>query len=117
MRTSDSPLDPELREEILHLLPQLLTDIHSEKEMETFLGDFFSKKELEVFSKRLAILYWLKRKRSYKEMKEQIKVSSATIASMHELVTRPGIELAWRVLEANEWAEKISSRIRSIVGK
>ncbi len=117
MRTSDSPLDPELREEILHLLPQLLTDIHSEKEMETFLEDFFSKKELEVFSKRLAILYWLKRKRSYKEMKEQIKVSSATIASMQDIVTRPGIELAWRVLEANEWAEKISSRIRAIVGK
>src|SRR5436190_2053125 len=114
MRTSDAPLDPELREEIRHLLPQLLTDIHSEKEMETFLEDFFSKKELEVFSKRLAILYWLKRKRSYKEMKEQIKVSSATIASMQDLVTRPGIELAWRVLEANEWAEKISSRIRAI---
>jgi uncharacterized protein YerC len=117
MRTSDTPLDPELRDEISHLLPQLLTDIHSEKDMQVFLEDFFSKKELEVFSKRLAIMYWLKRKRSYKEMKEQIKVSSATIASMQEISTKPGIELAWKVLEANEWAEKISSRIKRIVGK
>lgn len=117
MRTSDSPLDPDLEEEISHLLPQLLTDIHSEREMEIFLHDFFTKKEIQVFSKRLAIIYWLRRKRSYKEMKDQIKVSSATIASMQEVAVRPGIEIAWRVLEANEWAEKISSRIKRIVGK
>lgn len=117
MRTSDSPLDPELKEEISHLLPRLLTDIHSEKEMEVFLTDFLSKKEMEVFSKRIAIIYWLKRKRSYKEMKDQIKVSSATIASMQDIVQKPGIEIAWKVLEANEWAEKISNRIKRIVGK
>ncbi len=117
MRTSDLPLDPDLREEISTLLPQLLTDIHSEHDMETFLSDFFTIKEIEVFSKRLAIIYWLKRKRSYKEIKDQIKVSSATIASMQDHIAKPGIEIAWKVLEANEWAEKISTRIKRIVGK
>jgi hypothetical protein len=50
-------------------------------------------------------------------MKNEIKVSSATIASMQDIVDSPGIELAWKVLEANDWAERISSKIRAIVGK
>ncbi len=117
MRTSDSPLDPELKDEIEHLLPQLLSDIQKEKDMDIFLRDFLSEKEFEVFSKRLAIIYWLKKKRSYKEIKSQIKVSSATIASVQDSITQPGIEIAIKILEANEWAERISNRIMRIVGK
>ena len=117
MRTSDTPLEPDLRKEIENLLPQLMADLRSAKDAETFLRSFLSEKEVEVFSKRLAIIYWLKKGKSYQQIKNDIKVSSATIASVHDTLEKPGIELALKILEANEWASRMSDRIKKIVGK
>lgn len=117
MRTSGIPLNPELKEEILNMLPQLLADLRNPTDTKTFLNSFLSEKELEVFSKRLAIIYWLKKGRSYHTIKNEIKVSSATIASIQDTLHRPGIELAVKILEANEWASKLSDRLKKIVGK
>ena len=117
MRTSDATVDPQLHEEILSLLPELIAGIHSPQEAREFVNSFLSEKEIEVFSKRLAIVFWLKKGKSYKEIKDGIKVSSATVASVQDIINRPGIELAIKILEANEWALRMSERIRRIVGK
>lgn len=117
MRTSATPLDPALALEISRMLPQLLASIHTEKEMDEFLKAFFRKNELNVFAKRLALIYWLKQGKSYLEIRDKLKVSSATIVNTQNNLTKEGSAVVWRILQANEWAEKMTSRLKRIVGK
>jgi uncharacterized protein YerC len=85
------------------------------EEAETFLKDFFNDAELETFAKRLAIAYWLKKGRSYTNIMQNLKVSSATIASVQEFTEKPGFKLALKKMEAEEWANVWAERIRKFV--
>ena len=93
----------------------MVADLKDENEVETFLTDFFNESELETFVKRLAVAYWLKKGRSYSNIKDNLKVSSATIASIHESLKKPGVALAIKKLEADEWANVWSEKIRKFV--
>jgi len=124
MRTSSQKINPALKRQIVRTLAQTLTDIKSLGEMEVFLSDFLTDAEHEVFSKRLAIAYWLKKGRSYNNIKRNLKVSSATIAATIHLMKKPGFKLALKVIEAEEWAVQWAARIgkarsgmRKFVGK
>lgn len=115
MRTSSLKLSPSLKIQLTKSLFQTIADLKDEKEVETFLTDFFNESELETFVKRLAVAYWLKKGRSYSNIKNNLKVSSATIASVHESLKKPGIALALKKLEAEEWANVWSEKIRKFV--
>lgn len=117
MRTSRTKLHPSLAKEIKRNLFQVLLDLKSNKEIETFLQDFFTSGELETFSKRLAIAYWLKKGRSYENIRKNLKVSSATIASVQSLMETQGLKLALKKIEAEEWAAQWAKRIQKIVKK
>lgn len=112
MRTSQNKLHPSLEKQIVRSLAQTVVDLKDIDEAETFLRDFFNESELETFAKRLSVVYWLKKGRSYANIKNNLKVSSATIATIHSLLEKNGIKLAVKKLEAEEWAnlwaEKIS---------
>lgn len=115
MRTSSIKLNPSLKNQLSKSLFQAAADLKDEGEVETFFNDFFNQSELETFVKRLAIAYWLKKGRSYSNIKNNLKVSSATIASVHESMDKPGIKLALKKLEAEEWANVWSEKIRKFV--
>ena len=115
MRISDKKLNPSLKNQILKTFAQTITDLKNIKEIETFLTDFFNDAELETYAKRLAVAYWLRKKRSYTNIKENLKVSSATIAVIEKLMKKPGIILAIKKLEAEEWANVWAKKIRKIV--
>ena len=70
-----------------------------------------------VLAKRLAIAYWLKKGRSYQNIKNNLKVSSATIASVQSQMENPGFQLALKKIEADEWASNWSKKIKGFVGK
>lgn len=112
MRTSGKTLNPSLERQIQKTLAQVIVDINSPKEAERFLKDFFTKAELQVFSKRFAIIYWLKKQRSYENIKRNLKVSSATIADMTRLLKKEGIKNAIKKMEAEEWANKWVEKIK-----
>ena len=97
MRSSDKKLNPSLKKEINNTLAQTLADIKSVDEAKTFINDFFTSTELETFSKRLAVAYWLKKGRSYENIKENLKVSSATIADVSASMNKTGIKAAVNV--------------------
>ena len=59
----------------------------------------------------MAIAYYLKKGRSYANIKENLKVSSATIASVQEITDTKGVQLAIKKVEAEEWANKWSEKI------
>ena len=104
MRTSKLKLNNSLQSQIEKTLAQVISTFNSTKEADQFLNDFLNSSEYEVFAKRLAIAYWLKKGRSYSNIKNNLKVSSATVASVQTMMNRPGFKLALKKLEAEEWA-------------
>ena len=117
MRLSSKKLSPALKNQLAKTLIQTFSDFKNTSEIEVFLKDFFTDSELEAFSKRLAISYWLKKGRSYENIKTNLKVSSATIASVQTLMSRSGIVAALKKIEAEEWANIWAEKIKKFVKK
>lgn len=117
MRASDKKLNASLRRQIVSTLAQTVADLNNIEDAKTFLNDFFTETELETFSKRLAVSYWLKKGRSYENIKQNLKVSSATIAEISSSSDLKGIKLAMKKIEAEEWANQWADRFKKIVGR
>ncbi len=114
MRISDRKINTILKKQIEKTFVQTVVDFKNIKETEKFLRDFFTSSEFEIFAKRIAVGYWLKKKRSYGNIKENLKVSSATIAQISELSKKKGFQLAIKKIEAEEWATKWSEKIKNL---
>lgn len=117
MRTSSEKLSPSVEKEVAALFPRLLSDLRTKEEIQTFLTAFLSKKEYEVFTKRLAIMLWMSRSKSYRQIRAELKVSSATIASALTVAAKKEMTLTMKILRAEEWANKVSERLLRFVGK
>lgn len=115
MRVSEQKLNPSLKKGLLRTFSQTLVDFKTPQEAEIFLNDFLNENELETFTKRLAVAYWLKKGRSYTNIKENLKVSSATIATIEKLLKTTGFQLALKNIEAEEWANVWTEKIRKFV--
>lgn len=119
MRISKRRINATLNKQITQVFFQTLSDLKTSKNIEVFLKDFMTDSEIETYTKRLAVAYWLKKGRSYANIKENLKVSSATIASVQESIEKPGIKLALKHIEAEEWANQWAEKISKVlpVGK
>ncbi len=93
----------------------LVADLRSPAEAKQWLSDFLTETELNVFVKRLAIAQLLDRGKSYQDIKNQLKVSSATISSVSELVSKPGNKLAQKKLQLDQWAEHLVNKLFSLI--
>ena len=114
MRISKSELNKSLKKEIANTFFQTIEDLKDKKEIEIFFNSFFNSLELETYTKRLAIAYWLKKKRSYENIKTNLKVSSATIATVEKQLQTEGFKLALKKMEAEEWANVWSEKIKKL---
>lgn len=115
MRVSDQKLNPEIRKEIFDLLYQVMADLKNSKEAETFLQDVLSPAELITFAKRLATACWLKNGRNYEDIKTNLKLSSATIATIDkEIKNSKGFKLALDKIKAEKWAGEWEKRIKGL---
>ena len=115
MRKSQNKLNVSFKRQIEKTFAQTITDLKNVEETYTFLQDFLTETEYHVFAKRLAIAYWLKKKRSYQNIKQNLKVSSATIADVKQTMEKSGFQLALKKLEAEEWANVWSERIKKFI--
>ena len=115
MRVSKINLNPHLKKEITNTFFQTISDLNSPEEIKTFLTDFLNNAELETFSKRLAIAYFLRKGRSYSNIKGNLKVSSATVAVIEKLLETEGFKLALKKMEAEEWANQWAEKIKKFV--
>ena len=116
MRRSSNKLSPSLKNQLIKTFAQNISDLNEIDEAFTFLNDFFTEAELEIFAKRLAIAYWLKKGRSYTNIKNNLKVSSATIASVAAKADTEGISLSMKKFEAEEWATVWEKKIKKFLG-
>jgi len=115
MRTSDKKLNKSLAAETKRMLNQTFADFSSAEQTDTFLENFLTQSEYETFAKRLAIAYWLKKGRSYANIKTNLKVSSATIASVQSMADKPGFKKAIERIEAEEWASVWAEKIKKFL--
>ncbi|MBI2008506.1 hypothetical protein HYS82_02510 [Candidatus Amesbacteria bacterium] len=53
--------------------------------------------------------------RSYENIKDNVKVSSATIAAVQQEMKREGWKMAMEKIMAEEWATKWNDKIKSLV--
>lgn len=100
----DNKINNTLKKRIIKTYIQAIVDIRGYKQTEIFINDFFTTSEVESFAKRLAVAYWLKKGRSYNNIKDNLNVSTATIASVQENMKKPGYKLLLDRVEAEEWA-------------
>lgn len=104
-----------LQKEIINTFFQTLEDIKNKKDFETFFGDFFDQKELEKYTKRLAIAYWLKKKRTYENIKTNLRATASEIKSVEKQLNTKGYKIALKHMEADEWANVWSERIKKMI--
>lgn len=112
MRVSKDKVNSYLKKELHKTLHQVIADLKDPGEVEQFLEAFLSKAEHETLAKRVAVSYWLDKSRGYENIKENLKVSSATIASIQSGLNNPGVKLALQKIKADEWANVWSERIK-----
>lgn len=99
---------------------QTLAEVSSPEEMKMALGDVLTEGERVAVLKRLGIALYLDKGRSYEDIKNNIKVSSATIATVAESLGNAGWQEIIKRIKAEEWAsswtEKITGGIKKIFG-
>ena len=95
------------------MLYQVITDIQNPNEAQVLLESFLSKNELEVIARRLGIAYFLDKGKSYTNIKDNLAVSSTTIAAVaKDMKTKKGFKVALGKIRAEEWANKWSKKIK-----
>ncbi len=103
-----------LQKEITSTFFQTLEDIKHKEDLAIFFGDFFTKKEFEIFTKRLAIAYWLKKKRDYKNIRTNLNVTTSEIKDVENKLESRGYKLALKMMEAEEWSNKWAGAIKKV---
>jgi len=120
MQVSKKGVNKEIERRIFRALYQVLADLKKPGEVEMFLEDVLSKTERTVVAKRVGIAMYLNKNKSYEAIRQDLKVSSATIASVQKWLEQggEGLGLALKAMEADEWAgemaEKISGSIKKV---
>lgn len=103
-----------LQKEIKSTFFQTLEDLKTKVNFQTFFSDFFTEKELELFANRLAIAYWLKKKRSNENIKTNLIATTKEINAVKNKMGTNGYKMAIKHLESEEWANKWSKIIKKV---
>lgn len=116
MRLSKGKVNPHLKKELFCSLHRTLADLKSPQEIKDFLEAFLSENEHEILAKRVAVAYWLDKGRSYVNIQNNLKVSSATIAGIQEAYLKhKGVKIALNHIKAEEWANIWVEKIKKLV--
>ncbi len=113
MQVSKKKLNKQVEKQISEIFYQTIADFKKPEDVKIFMRDFFTKTEYSVITKRLAVAMYLEKNRSYEQIKNALKVSSATIASVDKMMNKnsEGFILALRRIEAEEWASKLTKKL------
>jgi len=106
-------MNPSLKKGLLRTFVQMLLDLRKRDEIEKFLTDFFDEAELEKYTKRMAIAYWLKKGRDNENIKRNLLATTKEIALAKKSLDKDGIKLALKKIEAEEWANVWSEKIKN----
>ncbi len=118
MQLSQNPINKTLEKQLGEMFYQVLAEVDSPDDVQTMLRDILTDGERLAVLKRLGIALYLDKGRSYEDIKNNIKVSSATIATVADKLGNEGWQEMIRRIKAEEWAsdwtEKIAGGIKRI---
>ena len=112
MRSPKRNINVTLEKRLHKTFVQLISDLKNPKQIDLFFKDFLTPGEYKTLTKRIAVAYWLKKGRNSFNIKNNLRVSTATITSVRPLLKKEGIMLALKKIEADEWAEEWSKKIK-----
>lgn len=117
MQVSKKNVNKQVEKRIFKSLYQVLADLKKPEEVKKFLDDVLSKTEKTVLAKRLGIAWYLNKNKSYDVIRQDLKVSSATIATVQQGLKKGGEGLmsAIKAIEADEWAGEMAVRVKQSV--
>lgn len=117
MKASASKMSKSIEQQVYKILYQVVADSKSPEETEILLRSLLSESELAAVAKRLAIAVFLDKGQSYERIKDVLKVSSATIASVAESMNEQGMQRAIQRVKAEQWADVWSIKISRALEK
>lgn len=117
MKKSTQPINKKIEAQVYKILYQVLGDAKNEVDVEITLKALMTENELSAVAKRLAIAVFLDKRQSYEHIKDVLKVSTATIASVAEGMNKRGIQMALAKVKAEEWADVWSIRLSRALEK
>jgi len=118
MQISKKKINTVIKKQISNLLFQVVADIKNPTEAKDFLDSFLGENEQEIITRRLGIIYFLKKGKTYSWIKENLAVSSTTVASLaREAKKGKGFKLALEKISADEWADRWAKKIGQIFKK
>lgn len=121
MKVSSRDMNMAMEEEIEELLVQIISDLKGVGETKALLSVLLTGAERSAIARRLAIALSLTNGKSYEEIRESLKVSSATIAKVQESLDSNGMKLAIEKIRiddwAGDWAGKLSGAFGKLLGK
>ncbi len=103
-----------LQKQISKTFFQTLEDLKSKENLALFFEDFLTEKELESLTKRLAIAYWLHKKRDYENIKTNLNVTVKEIEVVKKKLDSNGYKLSLKYMEAEEWSNKSSEKFKKL---
>ena len=116
MQLSKQEIDTETKIQINQLLYQLLADLRNSQEANKLLSAILTATEITTIAKRITIAKLLTQGQSYEQIRDRLKVSSATIATVQsKLSTSNGYSLVLQKIQADQWATKWAKKISSML--
>src|SRR3989344_5137748 len=117
MQISKKNVNKQIEARIFKALYQVLADLKKPGEVEIFLEGVLSKTEKTVLAKRLGIAWYLSKNKSYEVIRQDLRVSSATIASRQRWLEKgnEGLRRAIKAIEADEWAGEMAAKVKQSV--
>lgn len=120
MQLSNNPLNKNIEKQLSEMMYGILAELRTPEEVKMVMNDVLTEGERMAILKRLGIAVYLDKGRSYEDVKNNIKVSSATIASVAENLGNSGWQEMIKRIKAEEWATewtgKISGGLKKIFG-
>lgn len=110
-------MNKQIEAQVYKILYQVLADAKTDVDMELILKAVMTEGELSAVAKRLAIAVFLDKGQSYEHIKDILKVSTATIASVAENMNKRGMQMALLRVKAEEWADVWSIRLSRALEK
>jgi TrpR-related protein YerC/YecD len=89
-KVSSRPLPKGEKERLRRQLWRAIVRVQREKNALSFFGEILTPTEVAMLTKRLEVLRMLDQKRSYREIRERLKVMPNTITRMSNILHRQG---------------------------
>ena len=111
MQVSKQTINPKVSQDLNLAFIQLITDLRSNEDVRIVLDVLLSETERIAITKRLGIAVFLDKGWSYDKIKQNLKVSSATIASIQERMGSPGLKAAVEKIQVNIMADSLAEKL------